>query len=178
MSSTEGGFKAIRMPRSPAGRPTPRTREEAGSSGLFRPSLPRLGAGHQRERQRSAASVPAQRHRLDARYARATALLCPPEQPPAPQRPRPPKRLRGLPYAGIALAASSPLRYTPGAGAEDRALLGSNPSAASVQGQGQRGISTASPSPLSCLWRKAENPRGPGTASPERQKVNRRPAGS
>jgi len=32
-------------------------------------------------------------------------------------------------------------------------------------------------SPVSCLWPKAENPRGLGTASPERPQVNRRPVG-
>jgi len=37
--------------------------------------------------------------------------------------------------AGIILATRSHVRYTASAGAEDRALLGSNPSAAPVQGQ-------------------------------------------
>ena len=71
-----------------------------------------------------------------------------------------------------------PLRYTPGAAAEDRALLGSNPSAAAAQGQ----VATwllyyVAVSPVSCLWPKAENPRGLGTASPERPQVNRRAVG-
>ena len=50
--------------------------------------------------------------------------------------------------------------------AEDRALLGSNPSAAAAQGQGRRCVYTTSPYPLSCLWPKAINPRGLGTESP------------
>ena len=39
-----------------------------------------------------------------------------------------------------------------------------------IQGQGRRGLSNTSPDPLSCLWRKAINPRGLGAEPPERRR--------
>ena len=76
---------------------------------------------------------------------------------------------------GVCCAASLAVgrgrRYIPYAAAEDRALLGSNPSAATVQGHGRRCLCGSSPSPMPCFWRKATNPRGLGTASPKAMEV-------
>jgi len=73
--------------------------------------------------------------------------------PPAPQAPRLPNGLRGLPCsaAGIVLVPDSRRGYTPSVAAEDRALRGSNPSAAAAQGQGRRCAYTTWPCPLYSL---------------------------
>jgi hypothetical protein len=148
--------------------------------GLLRPSVPLLGAGHQRKHQRSAATIPAQRHRPDRRHAGTTARLCPSDQPPAPQVPRLPNRLRGLPRsaAGIVLAVHSQRQYTASAVAEDRAPLGSNPSAATTQGQGRRCVDTTSPCPPILLLAQSGKSQGPGDSVPRRTQMNRRADGS
>lgn len=74
---------------------------------------------------------------------------------------------------GGALAIDPGRGYIPRAVVEDRALLGSNSSAATVQGHGRRRLCGTSPSPLPCFWHNAINPRGLGTASPRATEIHR-----
>jgi hypothetical protein len=81
--------------------------------------------------------------------------------------------------AGIVLATRSPVRYTGSAGAEDRALVGSNPSAVLAQGQeGRRCSYTASPDPLILFLAQSEKSQGSGDSVPSGTQVNRQPMGS
>jgi hypothetical protein len=74
------------------------------------------------------------------------------------------------PAAGIMLFGGLALhrlpRYPEGAVAEDRALLGSNPSAVTTQGQGRRGHSTTSPCPLILSLAQSAKSQGPGDSVP------------
>jgi hypothetical protein len=103
-----------------------------------------------------------------------------PAKPQAAKVPRLPKPLGGLPspIAGIALVVNSYPRYTDGAVAEDRALLGSNPSAARAKGQGRRCIYIASPYPLLLSLVQCGKSQGFGDSVPRSTKGNKRPAGS
>jgi hypothetical protein len=80
--------------------------------------------------------------------------------------------------AGLILARFSPGGYSEPAGAEDRALLGSNPSAATAQGQGRRGLCTASPSSPTLLLVQCGKSQGSGDSVPGIQKTVLLPTGA